>query len=94
MLGRSKPCKPTSLVCSDAKSSGKDNASLLKLIVSSKSRKILGAHIIAPQAGEMIQLLGIAIKMGATKEDLDRTMAVHPTISEELVNMRTPKRET
>jgi len=42
----------------------------------------------------MIQLLGVAIKMGATKEDLDRTMAVHPTISEELVTMRTPTRRT
>ena len=73
---------------------GKDDASLLKLIVSAKTRKILGAHIIAPQAGEMIQLLGVAIKMGATKEDLDRTMAVHPTISEELVTMRTPTRRT
>ena len=73
---------------------GKEDASLLKLIVSTKTRKILGAHIIAPQASEMIQLLGIAIKMGATKEDLDRTMAVHPTISEELVTMRTPTRKT
>ena len=73
---------------------GNDTASLFKLIVSAKSRNILGAHIIAPQAGEMIQLLGIAIKMGAKKEDLDRTMAVHPTISEELVTMRTPKRKT
>ncbi len=73
---------------------GKEDTSLLKLIVSTKTRKILGAHLIAPQAGEMIQLLGIAIKMGATKEDLDCTMAVHPTISEELVTMRTPTRKT
>ena len=73
---------------------GKEDASLLKLIVSAKTRKILGAHIIAPQASEMIQLLGVAIKMGATKEDLDRTIAVHPTISEELVTMRVPTRKT
>jgi glutathione reductase (NADPH) len=52
----------------------------------------LGCHIVAPQAGEMIQLAGIAVKMGATKEDFDRTVAVHPTMSEELVTMKTPVR--
>ena len=73
---------------------GKDEKSLLKLVVCAKSRTILGCHLIAPQAAEMIQLLGVAIKMGATKEDLDRTMAVHPTISEELVTMRVATRKT
>jgi glutathione reductase (NADPH) len=52
----------------------------------------LGCHIVAPQAGEMIQLAGIAVKMGATKEDFDRTVAVHPTMSEEIVTMRAPVR--
>jgi len=65
---------------------------LMKLVVSKASRRILGCHIVSPNAGEMIQLAGIAIKMGATKEDFDRTMAVHPTISEELVTMKTPVR--
>ena len=65
---------------------------LMKLIVSQASRKVLGCHIVAPNAGEMIQLAGIAIKMGATKEDFDRTVAVHPTMSEEIVTMRTPMR--
>lgn len=65
---------------------------MMKLVVSKASRKVLGCHIVAPQAGEMIQLAGIAIKMGATKEDFDRTVAVHPTMSEELVTMKTPTR--
>jgi glutathione reductase (NADPH) len=48
--------------------------------------------MVAPGAGEMIQLAGVAIKMGATKEDFDRVCAVHPTMSEELVTMKTPMR--
>ncbi|MEP3035993.1 MAG: NADPH-glutathione reductase, partial [Pseudoruegeria sp.] len=71
---------------------GRDNRVLMKLIVSQATRKVLGCHIVAPQAGEMIQLAGVAIKMGATKEDFDRTVAVHPTMSEELVTMKTPTR--
>ena len=66
----------------------------MKLIVSKSSRKVLGCHIVAPDAGEMIQLAAIAIKMGATKEDFDRTCAVHPTMAEELVTLRTPVRTT
>ncbi|MGB5556916.1 MAG: glutathione-disulfide reductase [Paracoccaceae bacterium] len=66
---------------------------LFKLIVSAGSRKILGCHIIAPDAGELIQMVGVAVKMGATKEDFDRTVAVHPTMSEEIVLMKTPVRK-
>ena len=65
---------------------------LFKLIVDTDSRRVLGCHIVAPNAGELIQLAGVAVKMGATKEDFDRTVAVHPTISEELVTMHTPVR--
>ncbi|MCO6382949.1 glutathione-disulfide reductase [Oceanicola sp. 502str15] len=65
---------------------------LMKLIVGKDTRKVLGCHIVAPEAGEMIQLAGIAIKMGATKEDFDRTCAVHPTMAEELVTMKSPTR--
>ncbi len=71
---------------------GRSVQGLMKLVVSQATRKILGCHIVAPSAGEMIQLVGIAIKMGATKEDFDRTMAVHPTMAEELVTMKTPVR--
>jgi glutathione reductase (NADPH) len=71
---------------------GKPDRVLLKLIVAKASRRVLGCHIVAPGAGEMIQLAGIAVKMGATKEDFDRTVAVHPTMSEEIVTMRNPTR--
>ncbi|MGR3623914.1 glutathione-disulfide reductase [Pseudophaeobacter sp.] len=73
---------------------GRAQKVLMKLIVSKANRKVLGCHIVAPGAGEMIQLAGIAIKMGATKEDFDRTVAVHPTMSEELVTMKQPSRTT
>ena len=62
---------------------------LMKLIVDGASDRVLGCHIVGPDAAEMIQVLGIAIKMGATKADFDATMAVHPTLAEELVTMRT-----
>lgn len=71
---------------------GREDRVLMKLIVSRVTRKVLGCHIVAPGAGEMIQLAGIAVKMGATKEDFDRTVAVHPTMSEEIVTMKTPIR--
>jgi glutathione reductase (NADPH) len=71
---------------------GRSERVLMKLVVSQATRKVLGCHIVAPGAGEMIQLAGIAVKMGATKEDFDRTVAVHPTMSEELVTMKTPTR--
>jgi len=70
---------------------GRKQPVFMKLIVSKSSRKVLGCHIVAPGAGEMIQLAGIAIKMGATKEDFDRTVAVHPVMAEELVTMSQPR---
>ncbi len=69
---------------------GSDEQMLMKLLVAADSRKALGVHIVGPAAGEMIQMAGIAVKMGATKEDFDRTVAVHPTAAEELVTMRIP----
>ena len=71
---------------------GQPDRVMMKLVVSQATRKVLGCHIVAPAAGEMIQLAGIAVKMGATKEDFDRTVAVHPTMSEEMVTMKTPVR--
>ena len=71
---------------------GRPDRVLMKLLVDAEDRKVLGCHIVSPHAGEMIQLAGVAVKLGATKEDFDRTCAVHPTISEELVTMRTPVR--
>jgi len=66
---------------------------MMKLVVDADTRRVLGCHIVGPDAGEMIQLVAIAIKMGATKEDFDRTVAVHPTMAEELVTLRKPVRQ-
>jgi glutathione reductase (NADPH) len=70
--------------------SGRDTRMLLKLVVDGTSDRVLGCHIVGEGAGEMIQLVGIAVKMRATKADFDATMALHPTAAEELVTMRTP----
>lgn len=72
---------------------GEPDRVLMKLVVDPATRRVLGCHIVGPEAAEMIQLAAIAIKMGATKEDFDRTVAVHPTMSEELVTMRKPVRQ-
>ncbi len=71
---------------------GRPDRVMMKLVVCQNTRRVLGCHIVAPNAGEMIQLAAIAIKMGATKEDFDRTVAVHPTMAEELVTLRSPVR--
>ncbi|MEO8530139.1 MAG: glutathione-disulfide reductase [Deltaproteobacteria bacterium] len=71
---------------------GRANKVLFKLVVSQASQKVLGCHIVAPGAGEMIQLAGVAIKMGATKADFDRVVAVHPTMAEEIVLLKRPTR--
>ena len=68
--------------------SGRDERMLMKLIVDGESDRVLGCHICGPDAGEMAQLLGIAVRMGAKKSDFDATLAVHPTAAEELVTLR------
>jgi glutathione reductase (NADPH) len=68
---------------------GSEARTLMKLVVDGASDRVVGCHIVGPDAGEMIQVLGIAIRMGATKADFDATMAVHPTAAEELVTLRT-----
>ncbi|MBX9870707.1 MAG: glutathione-disulfide reductase [Burkholderiaceae bacterium] len=70
--------------------SGRTEKMLMKLIVDAVSRKVLGAHVLGHDAGEMAQLLGVALKAGVTKEDFDRTMAVHPTAAEEFVTLYQP----
>ena len=69
---------------------GRDEKMLMKIIVDAESDRVLGCHIMGPDAGELAQALGIAIKMGAKKADFDKTMAVHPTAAEELVTMYEP----
>jgi glutathione reductase (NADPH) len=68
--------------------SGRDTRVLMKLVVDGTNDRLVGAHMVGPDAGEMIQLIGVAMKMKATKADFDATMAVHPTAAEELVTMR------
>jgi len=70
--------------------SGRHSRMLMKLVVDAATDRVVGVHIVGEGAGEMIQLISIAVKMGATKADLDATMAVHPTAAEELVTMREP----
>lgn len=67
---------------------GRNTRSFFKLIVDGTTGRVVGCHIVGPDAGEMIQLVGIAVKMKATKADFDAVMAVHPTAAEELVTMR------
>jgi glutathione reductase (NADPH) len=67
---------------------GRDTRSFFKLVVDAHTGRVVGCHIVGPDAGEMIQLVGIAIKMKATKAQFDAVMAVHPTAAEELVTMR------
>ncbi|MDF1620196.1 glutathione-disulfide reductase [Pseudothioclava nitratireducens] len=71
---------------------GKDDRVLMKLVVDKDSQRVVGCHIVGPDAGEMIQMVAIAMKMGATKAQFDATVAVHPTMAEELVTMGNPVR--
>ena len=70
--------------------SGRDTRMLMKLVVDGTTDRVVGCHIVGDGAAEMVQVLGIAVKMKATKADFDATMALHPTAAEELVTMRTP----
>ncbi|WP_292895938.1 MULTISPECIES: glutathione-disulfide reductase [unclassified Nitratireductor] len=70
--------------------SGRQEKMLMKLVVDGESRRVLGAHVMGPDAGEMAQVLGIALKARLSKDDFDRTMAVHPSAAEELVTMYQP----
>jgi len=76
--------RPLQLTLSD-----KDEKMMMKLIVDKQSDRVLGCHIFGPHAAEMVQLVAVALKMGATKAQFDDTVAVHPTAAEELVTMRT-----
>ena len=69
---------------------GRDSRMVMKVLVDTPSDRVVGVHIIGPDAGEMAQILAIAMKMGATKRDFDRTMALHPSAAEELVTMYEP----
>ncbi|OKH88951.1 glutathione-disulfide reductase [Thalassospira sp. TSL5-1] len=70
--------------------SGRDEKTLMKLIVDKTTDVVLGAHMVGPDAAEIIQGIGIAVRLGATKAQFDQTVAVHPSAAEEFVTMRTP----
>jgi glutathione reductase (NADPH) len=71
---------------------GDQERTLMKLVVDAKTDRVLGCHMVGPDAGEIIQSLAIAIKAGATKQIFDDTIGVHPTAAEEFVTMRTATR--
>ncbi|MGD9537034.1 MAG: glutathione-disulfide reductase [Alphaproteobacteria bacterium] len=70
--------------------SGRDEKVFMKLVVDRESDRVVGCHMIGAGAGELVQLLGVAIKCGATKAQFDATIAVHPTSAEEFVTMYQP----
>lgn len=69
---------------------GKDERTMMKLIVDKDSDKVLGVHMVGDEAGEIIQGFAVALKAGATKAIFDSTIGIHPTAAEEFVTMRTP----
>ncbi|WP_369802073.1 glutathione-disulfide reductase [Microbulbifer sp. Q7] len=73
--------------------SGRDERTLMKLIVDKGNDKVIGAHMVGPDAGEIIQGIAVAMKAGATKSVFDQTIGIHPTAAEEFVTMRTPVAE-
>jgi glutathione reductase (NADPH) len=68
--------------------SGRDERTLMKLVVDMKTDKVLGVHVLGPDAAEIVQMAAIALRLGATKADFDKTMALHPSAAEELVTLR------
>jgi glutathione reductase (NADPH) len=70
--------------------SGRDEKTFMKLIVDSASDRVVGVHMMGPDAGEIIQGIAIALKAGATKAIFDSTIGIHPTAAEEFVTMREP----
>jgi glutathione reductase (NADPH) len=69
---------------------GRDERMLIKLIVDADTDRVLGAHFVGPSASELVQLVAVAMKMGATKADFDATTALHPTLAEEIVTLGRP----
>ncbi|UVJ46073.1 glutathione-disulfide reductase [Pseudomonas sp. LS1212] len=79
---RFRPMKLTMTECQER--------TLMKLVVDARTDKVLGCHMVGPDAGEIVQGLAIALKAGATKQLFDETIGVHPTAAEEFVTLRTP----
>ncbi len=73
--------------------SDNDEKTLMKMIVDKKTDRVIGVHMLGPDAGEIIQGIGIAMKAGARKADFDSTIGIHPTAAEEFVTMREPVKD-
>jgi glutathione reductase (NADPH) len=69
---------------------GRDERMMMKLVVDGATDRVLGCHIVGTDASELVQMAAVAVRMGATKADFDRTVALHPTAAEELLTMRKP----
>ena len=67
---------------------GREERTMMKLVVDAESGRVLGCHMVGPDAAEIIQGLAVAVQCGATKADFDRTIGIHPTAAEEFVTMR------
>ena len=67
-----------------------DEQTLMKLVVDGTTDRVLGVHMVGPDAGEILQGFAVALKAGATKTDFDRTIGIHPSSAEEFVTMREP----
>jgi glutathione reductase (NADPH) len=74
--------------------SGRARKTTMKLVVDKTTQKVVGAHMLGEDAAEIIQGIAIAVVMGATKADFDRTIGIHPTAAEEFVTLRTLTRTT
>ena len=70
--------------------SGRDETTFMKLVVDKASDRVVGVHMVGPDAGEIMQGIAIALRAGATKATFDSTIGIHPTAAEEFVTMREP----
>ena len=69
-----------------------DHKTYMKLIVDKDTQDVLGIHMAGDEAGEIMQGFAVAMKMGLKKQDLDKTIGIHPSSAEEYVTMRTPRK--
>ena len=70
--------------------SGREEKALMKMIVERTGQRVVGVHVVGPDAAEIVQGFAIAVKCGLTKAQFDSTIGIHPTAAEELVTMRVP----
>jgi glutathione reductase (NADPH) len=69
---------------------GREGKALMKLVVERNGQRVVGLHVVGPDAPEIVQGFAVAVKSGLTKQQFDATIGIHPTAAEELVTLRTP----